>query len=186
MSLYQISWRHHHRADQAAKKLGVEIEYVADDEFAMLPGRVARLEAGGERVGVLGEMHPQTLVQFGIEQPVMLFELDLPALLSHTPARPQAQPVSRFPAVEQDLALVVDAGVAADALRAAIEQSRLVAQAQVFDVYRGDQLPAGKKSVAFAIRYQAGDRTLTTEDANREQERIVRRLAREFDAEQRG
>ena len=171
--------------ETALGELGVAIEYVADKEFAMLQGRVARLEAGGDRVGVLGEMHPQTLVQFDIEQPVMLFELDLAALFPHTPERLQAQPVSRYPAVEQDLALVVDAGVAADALRAAIEQSRLVAQAQVFDVYRGDQLPPGKKSVAFAIRYQSGDRTLTTEDANREQERIVRRLAHQFDAEQR-
>ena len=70
----------------------------------------------------------------------------------------------------------MDEGVPAGALQALIEQSRLVAEARVFDVYRGEQLPAGKKSIAFAIRYQAPDRTLTSEDANREQARILQRL----------
>ena len=79
----------------------------------------------------------------------------------------------------------MDEGVPAGALQALIEQSRLVAEARVFDVYRGEQLPAGKKSIAFAIRYQAPDRTLTSEDANREQARILQRLAREHGAEQR-
>jgi len=135
---------------------------------------------------VLAEVHPRTLAAFGIEQPVTLFELDLAALLPHVPARIAARSVPRFPAVEQDLAVVVDTTVAAGALRAAIEGSALVASVRPFDVYRGDQLPPGKKSVAFAIRYQAPDRTLTTEDANREQARIVRRLAREFGAVVRG
>jgi phenylalanyl-tRNA synthetase beta chain len=88
--------------------------------------------------------------------------------------------------VEQDLAVVVDERVAAGVLQAAIESSRLVASARVFDIYRGEQLSAGKKSVAFAIRYQADDRTLTTEDANREQARILGRLEHQFGASLRG
>jgi phenylalanyl-tRNA synthetase beta chain len=116
----------------------------------------------------------------------VLFELDLALLLPHVPERFKAVSPPRFPAVEQDIALVVDDGVPAGALLAAIEQSRLVAAARVFDVYRGGQLGAGKKSVAFAIRYQAPDRTLTTEDANREQGRIVARLERQFGATLRG
>ena len=91
----------------------------------------------------------------------------------------------RFPAVEQDLALIVDDAVPAAVLQQMIEQSRLVASARVFDVYRGEQLADGKKSVAFAIRYQSADRTLTGEDANKEQARILKRLTREFGAEQR-
>ena len=140
---------------------------------------------GGTPVGVLGEMQPDTLEAFGVERAVALFELDLAALLAAMPERRGVEPVSRFPAVEQDLALVVDEDVAAGELQSRIEQSRLVAEARVFDVYRGEQLPAGKKSIAFAIRYQARDRTLTTEDANREQGRLVNRLARELGAEQR-
>ncbi len=171
--------------EAVAHELGVPLEYVPDREYAMMPGRTARLRAGGEEVGLLAEVHPQTLEQFEIGQPVVLFELDLARLLPHVPARVETTPVSRFPAVEQDLAVVVDADVAAGAIQAVIEGSPLVADARPFDVYRGDQLPAGKKSLAFAIRYQAPDRTLTTDDANREQAKILKRLERQFAAVQR-
>ncbi|MEE8422801.1 MAG: phenylalanine--tRNA ligase subunit beta [Dehalococcoidia bacterium] len=171
--------------EQAMARLDVHVEFAADVEFGMLPGRVARLSVAGEPVGVLGEMHPSTLAAFEIERPVALFEVDLDRLLPHVPSRRDTAAVPRFPAVEQDIALVVDDGVSAGALRESIEQSDLVAGARVFDVYRGDQLPAGKKSVAFAIDYQAPDRTLTSDDANEEQARILERLKREFDAEQR-
>ena len=171
--------------EQALAELGVTLDFVADEEFAMLPGHTARLRAGGEPVGVLAEVHPQTLVQFGIEQPVALFELDLARLLPHVPERRQASAVPRYPAVEQDLAIVVDSAVEAGALQTVVEGSPLVAEARVFDVYHGEQLAEGKKSVALSIRYQAADRTLTTDDANAEQARILARLERELGAEQR-
>ncbi len=131
-------------------------------------------------------MHPRTLEAFDIEQPVVLFEIDLALLQPHVAERIKASSPPRFPAVEQALALVVDESVPAGTLKAAIEPSRLVAGVRVFDIYRGEQLPAGKKSIALAIRYQAADRTLTTEDANREQSRILGRLDREFGASLRG
>ncbi len=131
---------------------------------------------------MLGEVHPQVLGRFDIEQPVLLFELDLGRLLPHVPERRLARPVSRFPAVEQDLAVVVPLAVPAQDLRAAIARSPLVAEVRIFDVYTGEQVPPGTRSVAFAIRYQAPDRTLTGEDAQREQERILRALAKQFDA----
>ena len=169
--------------ETALGELGVALGFAADSEYALLDGRVARLSAGGEPVGVLGEVHPETLALFDIDQPVMLFEVDLAALLPHVPDRLLASSVPRFPAVEQDVALVVDGATPAGALQATIEQSRLVERARIFDVYRGDQLPPGKKSVAFAISYRAADRTLTAEEANAEQNRIMRRLRREFEAE---
>ena len=171
--------------EELGERLAVAFEYAPHEEHGMLAGRCARISVDGTPVGVLGEVHPDTLEAFGVSRPVALFELDLAALLAASPAGRSAAPVPRFPAVEQDLALVVDEGVPAGALQALIEQSRLVAEARVFDVYRGEQLPAGKKSIAFAIRYQAPDRTLTSEDANREQARILQRLAREHGAEQR-
>ena len=171
--------------DELGERLDVTFEYEPSAEHGLLAGRCAQVSVGGAAVGTLGEVHPDTLEAFGVEPPVALFELDLAALLEAAPGRRSAEPVPRFPAVEQDLALVVDEGVPAGALQVLIEQSRLVAEARVFDVYRGEQLPAGKKSIAFAIRYQAPDRTLTSEDANREQARILQRLAREHGAEQR-
>ena len=169
--------------EELAARLAIDFEYEQHEEHGLQAGRCARLSVGGAPVGVVGEVHPDTLEAFGVERPVALFELDLAALLAAMPRRRGAEAVSRFPAVEQDLALVVDEGVAAGELQSRIEQSRLVVGARVFDVYRGEQLPAGKKSIAFAIRYQAHDRTLTTEDANREQGRLVNRLARELGAE---
>ncbi|MSQ35758.1 MAG: phenylalanine--tRNA ligase subunit beta [Dehalococcoidia bacterium] len=177
--------------EAAAEAIGVAFEFAAlaaDDAaaFGLLPGRVARISLGGATVGVLGEVHPHTLAAFDIAQPVQLFELDVATLLAQLPPLRRAVSPPRFPAVEQDLAVVVDEQVAAGALLAAIRASRLVEAARVFDVYRGEQLGAGKKSVAVAIRYRAADRTLTTEEANREQARLVARLAREFGAVLRG
>ena len=175
--------------EAALAELGVACAYEPAEEHALLPGRTARLSAGdipsGVEVGVLGEVHPQVLAAFDIDRPVLLFELDLGRLLPHVPARRLARAVSRFPAVEQDLAVVAPLTVPAEALREAIARSPLVAEARIFDVYAGEQVPAGTRSVAFAIRYQAPDRTLTGEDAQREQDRIVRALAEEFDARQR-
>jgi phenylalanyl-tRNA synthetase beta chain len=162
--------------------LRVTAEFTPDDEFGMMRGRTARLLVAGEPVGVLAELHPDTLDRFEIEQPVVLFEVDLPALLPHLGSRGAARSVSRFPAVEQDLAVVVDAEVAASRIQAILEGSPLVASARVFDVFKGERLGAGKKSIAFSIRYQAPDRTLTGEDANREQAKLLKRLEREFGA----
>jgi phenylalanyl-tRNA synthetase beta chain len=166
--------------------VGVVAAYEADHEFAFMPGHIARLSIAGKPVGVLGAVHPQTLERFGIDERVVLFELDLGRLLPHVPERRQARPVPRFPAVEQDLAVIVDAALPAASVQAVIEGSPLVVAARPFDVFRGGRLPAGKKSLAFSIRYQAPDRTLTTEEANREQAKIVRRLEREFGAQLRG
>ena len=169
--------------DEAMAALDLELTYEADQEFGMMPGHVARLSIDGDPVGVLGEMHPEVLKQFEIGQPVALFELDLAKILEHVPARKLVASVSRFPSVEQDVAVVLDDEVPAGAVRAAFEGSPLVASAQPFDVYRGDQLPDGKKSVALSVRYQAPNRTLTQEDADREQTKILKRLQKQFGAE---
>ncbi|MDA1062273.1 MAG: hypothetical protein O2895_05135, partial [Chloroflexi bacterium] len=172
--------------DELAELLGVRFAYEPsteqDAEVGLLAGRSARMHLDGIEVGVVGEVHPDLLQALDIGRPVTLFELDLALLLAQLPGRRAVATVPRFPAVEQDLALVVAEGVAAGALQATIEGSPLVAAARVFDVYRGDQLEPGMKSVAFAIHYQAPDRTLTTDDAAREQARILKRLEREHGA----
>ena len=171
--------------EAALGELGVECSYEPAEDPAMLAGRTARLVVGGAEVGVLGEVHPRVLSAFDIEQPVMMFEVDLPRLLPHVAGRRLARPISRFPAVEQDLAVIAPLSVPAEALRAAIARSPLVAEARIFDVYTGEQVPEGTRSLAFSIRYQAPDRTLTGEDARVEQERIVSLLSGEFGARQR-
>ena len=167
----------------ALSALDLDVTYEADSEYAMMPGRVARLKLGDESVGVLAEVHPETLAAFGIEQPVALFELDLEKLLAHVPSQKALTSVARFPAVEQDVAVVVAEDVTAGALQAVFEGSPLVASATPFDVFRSEQLGEGKKSVALSVRYQAPNRTLTQEDADREQGKVLKRLKKELGAE---
>ncbi|MFA7249773.1 MAG: phenylalanine--tRNA ligase subunit beta [Dehalococcoidia bacterium] len=175
--------------DAAFAALRVPVTYEAGSEFGLTPNRAARLQVGTAEIGVLGEVHPDTLAAFDIASPghgpVVLFDIDVARLLEVLPARAAVREVSRFPAVEQDLALVLDEGVPSAAVVAVLEASPLVASARVFDVFRGGSLPQGKKSVAFSIRYQVPNRTLTSEDANKEQARLVRRLERELGAQQR-
>lgn len=166
--------------------LHVPVSYEADEEFGFLRGRVARLKVGDESIGMIGEVHPDVLDQFEIDQVVTVFEIDLASVLPHLHDRIDAVSPPRFPAVEQDLAIVVDDAVSAGAIQVVLEGSPLVTSARVFDVFRGERLGAGKKSVAFSIRYQVPNRTLTSEDANREQAKLVKRLEREFGAELRG
>jgi phenylalanyl-tRNA synthetase beta chain len=94
--------------------------------------------------------------------------------------------ISRFPAVEQDIAVIVDADTPAGAIERAIAGSQLVRSVQIFDVYTGDQVPSGKKSLAFSIEYQSDDHTLTDDEVARAQRRLVERLRHDFAAELRG
>jgi phenylalanyl-tRNA synthetase beta chain len=161
-------------------------EYVAADEFGFVPGRTAEIRIGSQRIGLLGQVHPDTASAFEVEQEAFLFEIVLDDLLVHVDERRKAASISRFPAVEQDLALIVDRETTASALQAAIESAALVRGARVFDVYTGEQVPAGKKSVAFAVEYQSEEKTLTDDDVAKAQRKIVERLRREFGAELRG
>jgi phenylalanyl-tRNA synthetase beta chain len=166
--------------------LGAHAEYVPVFEFGLAPGRTAEVQVGGARVGVVGQVHPDVAAAFDVEQDAFIFDIVLDDLLPLVAAQRKASNVSRFPAVEQDLALIVDADTAAGALRRVIEAAALVRDARVFDVYAGDQVPAGKKSVAFAVTYQSDDHTLTDDEVAKTQRKLLERLRREFSAEVRG
>jgi phenylalanyl-tRNA synthetase beta chain len=114
-----------------------------------------------------------------------MFEINLEALLPHVPPIPRYEPVSQYPPVEQDLAVIVDADMPAGRVLELIRAFPVVAEARVFDVYTGDPIPAGKKSLAFAIAFQSKDSTLTDEDATKQRNRIIERLRRELGAEPR-
>ncbi len=136
-------------------------------------------------IGVLGEVHPLVRENYGLAaQRVCLLEFDLEALLAQVPLSYYYQPLSRFPAVTQDLALIVDETVPAAQVRDAIAKAggRLLQRIELFDVYRGAQIPPGKKSLAYTLTYQAMDRTLTDEQVNRLRMRIQKKLEKELGA----
>jgi phenylalanyl-tRNA synthetase beta chain len=139
------------------------------------PGKAAQVTAGW-----LGELHPALLEgEWGV------FELDLGALFAEVPGRLVYEDVITYPAVRQDLAFVVNedvlAGELVDAARAAAGPE--LRELRVFDVYRGGQIPAGKKSIAFSVVFQSPERTLSDEDARELRTRIVEALAERFAAE---
>ena len=153
----------------AALGLGDRMQLAAagrDPEDALVgmhPGRSSVVTVDGRPVGVVGEVDPVVLEAYGIPGRVAWLELDLTVLLALEPAIPQWEPVSRYPSSDIDLAFVIDDDVTADDLRAAIAGAAgaLLVDLDLFDVYRGPGIPAGQRSLAFRIRLQAADHTLT-------------------------
>jgi phenylalanyl-tRNA synthetase beta chain len=155
--------------------LHVELGPAPADMPFLHPGKAARVEAGW-----LGELHPARLEgEWGV------FELDLTVLFARVPERLVYEDVITYPAVRQDLAFVVDEDVLAGALVSAAREAagREMREMRVFDVYRGGQIPEGKKSIAFSVEFQSPERTLSDEDARELRERIVSALAERFGAE---
>jgi phenylalanyl-tRNA synthetase beta chain len=143
------------------------------------PGRCAKLILGETVIGHLGELHPLVKEHYDLgAAPVLAAELDLDALLGAVPARYEVSGVPVFPPVLEDIAVVVDESTPADQVVAAIREGggKLLTGVQLFDIYRGAQLGAGKKSLAYSLTYQAPDRTLTDEEATKVRQRIIRRL----------
>ena len=146
------------------------------------PGRSAAVRFGGIEVGWVGELHPEAAESFDLGGwPVAVAELNL-AQCDPDPA-PRFEPFVNVPAVDRDLAVLVEKDVAVGAMLAAIEDLDLptLVEARVFDVYEGPQVPEGHKSVALGFTFQ-GDTTLTDEDINVEVGRISERLAERFGA----
>ena len=151
-------------------------------------GRGAALLSGAREVGRFGEVALAVREAFDLSVPVFLAELSLTALLALPRETVQYQPLPRFPAVQRDLALVVPAEVTAGEVEAAIRGMKLplLRQVTLFDVYEGDQIGAGRRSLAWSLTYQAPDRTLTDREVNELHARIITEIGRRFRAEVRG
>jgi len=150
------------------------------------PGRTARLSVNGVEIGSLGELHPTAKDAFDLpERRIAAADLDLAALLAQVPAGWFVQPISAYPAVLQDLAVIVDEEVPAASVQELIAKTGgfLLKKVQLFDVYRGDPVPAGRKSLAYALTFQAPDKTLRDAVVNKQVKRIVGRLKKELGAE---
>ncbi len=165
------------------------VSFAPSDNPLFHPGRGAEMKIGDSVIGEFGEVHPLVRERFDLPaQAVLVGEFDLDAMLAHVTSMYLVQALSRYPAVAQDLALIVDENVPADRVQSLIVQTggNLIDRVTLFDVYRGDQIARGKKSLAYAISFQADDRTLSDSDVTKVREKIVARLKREIDAEVRG
>jgi phenylalanyl-tRNA synthetase beta chain len=132
------------------------------------PGRCAAVVLDGRLLGYIGEMHPTAASAFKIEGRLVAVEIDVEPVLAAS-SIPRAQPLPRFPAIERDLAAVVEDHVAAGALLATIKENggEFLERAQAFDEYHGPQVPEGHKSIAFALTFRSPERTLTDAEVDK-------------------
>jgi len=155
-----------------ADRTGADVVVERDADTAPWhPGRCARLSLpDGTLVGHAGELHPKVVETLSLPARTVAFEVDLDVLLGAAPTGPrQAVPVSTFPLAKEDIALVVDASVPAEDVFAAVRDGAgdLLEELWLFDVFTGEQVGDGMKSLAFSLRLRGQDRTLTGEDAAR-------------------
>ncbi|MGF2950421.1 phenylalanine--tRNA ligase subunit beta [Microbacterium alcoholitolerans] len=146
---------------------GVDIDVAQTQRAALHPGRAGVLSVHGEQIGYVGELHPQISADADLPGRVVVLELDLDRLLTLAGERVVAESLSTFPAATQDVSLVVDLGVPASEVRAALIEGAgaLLESARLVDDYRGEGLGEGQKSLSYALRFRASDRTLTAAEA---------------------
>ncbi|MFB0507320.1 MAG: phenylalanine--tRNA ligase subunit beta [Thermodesulfobacteriota bacterium] len=168
-------------------KLGIGEWHLQPSERSTFhPGRAAHLITKKGEAGILGEVHPKVLDAFDLsqepQQPVCMAELDLEMLLEDACLAGDLAPISRFPSLSEDLAIVVDEDIPAQRVQEVIHQAggKFLVETELFDLYQGPQVPPGKKSLAYSLTYRAPDKTLTPEDVSRMRDRILRALEREL------
>ncbi len=159
-----------------------DFRFVAATHPALHPGQCARLERDGETVGYLGRIHPRLAAQLDLPTDLYLFELILEPLV--TGRLPRFQPVSEFPRVQRDLAFVVAAEVAAGDMLERVRETcdERLRDVQVFDVYQGEHIDHGYKSLAMTLTFQDASSTLRDDQVNALVEAVVSQLKQRFNA----
>lgn len=150
----------------------------ATDITWLHPGRSARLVVKGAPVAIVGEIHPSVLRQLDIKKKVCYLEIPLAGVVVEGESAFKYTDIGRFPAVTRDVALVVDRAVASADLERTIRKAgrELLRDVRLFDVYEGDRIEAGRKSLAYTLTFRALDRTLKDAEVNEAQERILAAL----------
>lgn len=161
------------------------ITYTATDSYSHLhPGKAAEVRAGDKVIGAFGEMHPLVKEQYELgDSPVLVAEFDLDIMRAIAPTY-GIKTIPETPPIYEDIALIVDESVKAETVEALIRQTggRSVTNVRLFDLYRDEKIGEGKKSLAYALTYQAEDKTMTDADAAAIRNKIVKRLEKEVGA----
>ncbi|MGL4523514.1 MAG: phenylalanine--tRNA ligase subunit beta [Bacilli bacterium] len=151
-----------------------KVEWKQAQKTDLHPGRTAEVLVDGNVVGFVGAVHPNVAKEFGVKE-TYVFEFNLTQLSSIGSTGVQYEAIPRFPEVTRDVAWVVDTTVSAGQIQAIVEQtaSKLLKDVRIFDLYAGDRLPEGKKSIAFTLVYRDNERTLTEEDVTAVHSKIL-------------
>ncbi len=160
-----------------------DIAFQPVEHAALQPGQAARILRGGRDIGVVGKLHPRVAKRLDLKRDAYVFEVD--ALAALASAAPVAKPVSRFPVIRRDIAVLVKEAVSGEELVQAVAAAapELIRDVRIFDIYQGAGIEAGLKSVAISLILQETSRTLTDDDADAAQAAAVQKLRDTFDAE---
>lgn len=152
------------------------------------PGRTAVLEADGVRLGIVGELHPEVLENYELPLKVTALELDLDMLMELSGRTAVFKSLPKFPGIERDMAILVRKEIPAASIFETIRAAggKLMCSVSLFDIYHGEQVPDGMQSMAFSLKFQADDRTLTDAEVGEKTEAIAGALSIKFGAELRG
>ena len=173
------------RVDELLKLLGVKnVKYYTEKDPSFHPGRCARIEAGGEKIAVIGQVHPDISEDYGIDCEVYAAELDFAGMFRISDTEKKYVPLPKYPAMVRDFALLVEESAKAGDLEDVIaaEAGELLERVKLFDVYRGAPVPPLHKSLAFSLTYRAKDRTLKDAEVNEINERVLAALQNRFNA----
>lgn len=173
--------------DSVFTQLGLEVEYQPDRRNPLLhPGRTASLWINGDRLGTFGQLHPQVRQERGLPDAVYAFELSLDVMLDHMLQEdkliPVFQPYSAYPASDRDIAFFAPTQFQVADIERTIRQAGgvLLDSVELFDEYRGQNVPEGQRSLAFRLVYRATDRTLTDEDIEPVHQKVREVLEEKF------
>ncbi len=149
------------------------------------PGRCATITLGNHILGTLGEVYPDVLDNYGIETKAYIADIDFNIVLQITRLDRLYKPLPKYPAITRDIAIVLKEEVYAGEVNNIINNygGKLLEDFNLFDVYRGKQVPEGHKSMAYALKFRAEDRTLTDEEVNKVYDKILEELKRQLNAE---
>lgn len=166
--------------EELLSKTGItdyDIERVTDDPI-LHPGRAARITVGGKTLALLGEVHPETAKNFSIGTRCYVAEVSMDVLFENAGAEKVYTPLPKFPAVTRDLAFVCDKSVPVVSLEKEIQSAvgKTLENITLFDVYEGNQIESGKKSVAFSLKLRSKDKTLTDDDADSAMKKAIKAI----------
>lgn len=165
--------------------LGDRIDFIPmTEDTTFHPGRTATIEIEGQAMGILGEVHPKIREGYGLDMPVYLAELDFDKILELADIEKYYSGLPKFPALDRDLAFIVGEDILAGQIQDTIYKygGEILEDIELFDVYVGDQIPDGYKSMAYSLTYRAADRTLKDSDVKKVHEDIVKGLETELEA----
>jgi len=172
------------------KNLGISVEYRSDNSQERLhPGRTAALWLQGKKLGIFGQIHPQLAQKRDLPNDVYLFELDFSLLLTvlnrDSITTPKFKTYSTYPGSARDLAFFAPLDLSVTELEKAMNRAggKLLQKVEVFDEYKGKNVPEGQRSLAFNLLYQAGDRTLTDKDVDPVHQKVRDTLVKKFDVQ---